>query len=193
MVTKENTRDKVLQVAERLIQSRGYNGFSFDDIAREVGVRKPSLYYHFATKADLGAEVVRVYTQSFAASLQRIEQEHDDARTTLAGYVELFTETYKTDCLLCLCGILGAERNTLPEEIRTEIAQFFELNLEWLTRVIQTGQKTQRLSPRQAPAKAAAMLLASLEGAMIVGRGTRSSSLVAEVGAMVLANLVGES
>jgi TetR/AcrR family transcriptional repressor of nem operon len=186
-----STRDKVLAIAERLIQTRGYNGFSFDDIAREVGVRKPSLYHHFATKADLGAAVVRGYTRKFAGALARIEQDHDDADEALARYVRLFTDTYATSCQLCLCGILGAEKNTLPDGIREELAGFFDLNMAWLTTLIGKGQRDGRLAAGNPPEKAAQFLLSSLEGAMIVGRGTGSSGNVAEVGAMALAYMAG--
>jgi TetR/AcrR family transcriptional regulator, transcriptional repressor for nem operon len=60
-----NTREQIVRVARNLIQTRSYLGFSFQDIADEIGIRKPSLYHHFASKEALGVEVLRQATRSF--------------------------------------------------------------------------------------------------------------------------------
>ena len=52
------TANRILDVAERLVQLRGYNAFSYADVAKAVGIRKASLHYHFATKGDLGLALV---------------------------------------------------------------------------------------------------------------------------------------
>src|SRR4026207_1976617 len=44
------TREKILDAAQDLIQTRSFHGFSFQDIADRVGVRKPSLYHYFDSK-----------------------------------------------------------------------------------------------------------------------------------------------
>jgi TetR/AcrR family transcriptional repressor of nem operon len=48
----------ILEVAERLVQRRGFNGFSHADVAEEVGTTKPALHDHFARKAELGAALI---------------------------------------------------------------------------------------------------------------------------------------
>src|SRR5579862_1588267 len=58
---KSSTRDRILDIAQRLIQSRGYNAFSFDDLAEELDIRTASIHYHFPTKADLGIALLRRY------------------------------------------------------------------------------------------------------------------------------------
>ena len=42
-----DTREKILNSAQGLIQTRSFHGFSFQDIANEVGIRKASLYHYF--------------------------------------------------------------------------------------------------------------------------------------------------
>ncbi len=51
----EETQTRVLDIAERLAQTRGFNGFSYADVASELGVTTAALHYHFAGKADLAA------------------------------------------------------------------------------------------------------------------------------------------
>ena len=56
-----DTATRILDVAERLAQTRGFNGFSYADIAAEVGITKAALHYHFATKAGLGQALIGRY------------------------------------------------------------------------------------------------------------------------------------
>jgi TetR/AcrR family transcriptional repressor of nem operon len=49
-----DTRTAILDVAERLVQARGFNGFSYADIAGELGLTRAALHYHFSGKAELG-------------------------------------------------------------------------------------------------------------------------------------------
>ena len=53
------SKEAVLAVAKRTAMAHGYNGLNFRDIAAEVGVKAPSIYHHFPTKADLGTAVAR--------------------------------------------------------------------------------------------------------------------------------------
>ena len=47
-----DTAQRILDIAERLVQTRGFNGFSYADIAGALAVTKASLHYHFPTKAE---------------------------------------------------------------------------------------------------------------------------------------------
>ena len=75
---KANTATRILDVAERLVQTRGFNGFSYADIAAELGITKASLHYHFAGKAELGEALIVRYGERFADALAAID---DSART----------------------------------------------------------------------------------------------------------------
>src|SRR5271170_7068139 len=63
----------ILDVAEQLAQTRGYNGFSYADIAAELGVTKASLHYHFPSKAELGRALIVRYHGLFGAALDSID------------------------------------------------------------------------------------------------------------------------
>src|SRR5580698_7590129 len=92
-----DTADKVLDVAERLVQTRGFNGFSYADIAEELRITKASLHYHFATKAELGSQLIARYERNFLAALQRIQSEPLDAPGKLRAYVEIYSGVLKKD------------------------------------------------------------------------------------------------
>ncbi|MEM6598138.1 MAG: TetR/AcrR family transcriptional regulator [Cyanobacteria bacterium P01_C01_bin.69] len=175
MPTAENASasrsEEILSVAQNFIQSRGYNGFSYRDIAAEIGIKSASIHYHFPTKGDLGKAVTARYTEQFGKQLQRIEASADTAHERLKKYATLFRDTLIERHLLCMCGMLAGDIETLPELVKLEVAHFFEAQQQWLTGVITTGKTTGEISPAITAAAWATTLLAALEGAMLVSRG----------------------
>ncbi|HEU4671059.1 MAG TPA: TetR/AcrR family transcriptional regulator [Dyella sp.] len=183
------TAARVMDVAEALVQQRGYGGFSFDDVAQIVGIRKPSVHHHFRTKADLVAALARRYTERFESALAAIDVARRDPMARLRAYVQLFATTYAQDGRLCVCGMLGAESDALPTGVAEAVAEFFRLNLDWLTAAFRDAQQGGRVASSQRPAALAELMLSALEGAMVVGRGSRSGGGPAAVGKSLLAGL----
>jgi TetR/AcrR family transcriptional repressor of nem operon len=121
------TASQILDVAERLAQTRGFNGFSYADIAAELGITKASLHYHFPGKADLGRAIIERYSMEFAAALEGINTSGVAAPVVLERYVELYARVLR-DGRICLCGMLAAEYATLPDAMQQAIRTFFEDN-----------------------------------------------------------------
>ncbi len=55
----KDTREKILIVATRLFARKGFAGTSMDEIADEVGIKKASLYHHFASKHEIYDELIK--------------------------------------------------------------------------------------------------------------------------------------
>src|SRR5262249_58801784 len=70
-----STAERILDTAQALAQVRGYNGFSYADISAELAITKPSIHYHFPSKAQLAEALIARYQRRFAAA----RQEGDDA------------------------------------------------------------------------------------------------------------------
>lgn len=168
MVREESkTRRRILDVAQELIQTRGYSAVSFHDLAERVKIRTASIHYHFPTKRDLGVELVRRYRDSFAAARDSIDRAEPDAARRLDRYVETVRAAFKATGRMCLCGILAAEASALPPEVVREVRRFFEENEAWLARVLAQGRAAGRLQFDEKPAEAARALFAALEGALM--------------------------
>src|SRR5437588_12303592 len=88
--TERSTAERILDIAERLVQTRGFSNFSYADIAAELGITKASLHYHFPGKAELGEALITRYAERFAEALGRIDDEQPDARHKLEAYAELY-------------------------------------------------------------------------------------------------------
>lgn len=163
------TAERILDVAERLIQTRGYNGFSYADISAKMGITKASLHHHYRTKAELGRQIVARYGASFRAALGTIGASGEPAPEQLASYVRLYGDVLR-DQKMCLCGMLAAEHLTLPAPMNDELRRFFDLNEEWLARVVEEGRAAGTLEFDGPPREVARLLLGALEGAMLVAR-----------------------
>ena len=155
----------ILDVAEQLAQTRGYNGFSYADIAVKLGVTTPSLHYHFASKADLGCALIERYREVFGAALEAIDKHTVAPRDKLRQYVGLYDSVMMND-RMCLCGMLAAEYATLPATMQA----FFDANERWLTGVLESGIRAGQFLIKQAPNARARVLLGALEGAMLMAR-----------------------
>ena len=163
------TVDQILDVAERLAQTRGFNGFSYADVATELGITKAGLHYHYPTKADLGRALIERYSTTFGDALQAIEASGEQAPAQLERYVDIYAGVLKAG-RICLCGMFAAEYTTLPDGMQKAIRGFFDLNERWLSRMLETGRKDGTLAFDGSPHEGAAAITAALEGAMLLAR-----------------------
>ena len=163
------TAERILDIAERLVQERGFNGFSYADVAGELGITTASLHYHFPGKAELGHALITRYTQRFVAALEHIDHDVPDAPSRLEAYAGLYADVLKGK-RMCMCGILAAEYRTLPQPMRTAVTHFFDENTRWLAQLLTQGIADHTLNVDGTVQDTAQNILATLEGAMLVAR-----------------------
>jgi TetR/AcrR family transcriptional repressor of nem operon len=170
---------QILLVTQTLVQENGYNGFSFRDVAQQVGIKSASIHYHFPTKNGLVQAATQQYRLSFNQLLEDIEGQNTSAPQQLEQYAVLFQNTLKQQ-RMCLCGILASEVDSLPDEVKQEIDIFFNDQTRWLERVIAQGQKTGTINPALNAADLAFSYLSTLEGAMVVAKSQNKPSRLAK-------------
>ncbi len=189
MAGPPDTPQRILDIAERLVQTRGFNGFSYADIAEAMKVTKASLHYHFPSKAELGKCLIERYEKNFLAALAGIEGQTADARERLRRYVAIYAGVVR-DNRMCLCGMLAAEFGTLPEPMRDDMRHFFDENERWLVGVLKEGKRARVLTFKGSPAEAARALVGSLEGAMLLARSYGDPARFNAVSDRLVADLV---
>jgi TetR/AcrR family transcriptional regulator, transcriptional repressor for nem operon len=183
-----DTSQRILDVAERLVQVRGYNGFSYADIAAALRVTKASLHYHFPTKAELGRRLIERYTQNFLAALAKIDETSATGREKLQRYVAIYSEVL-TDNRMCLCGMLAAEYATLPKPVKSEVTRFFDANEAWLAGVLEQGQRADGMKLVGPSTEIARLVIATLEGAMMLARSYGDVARFDRAGQRLLADI----
>ncbi|MBE0610711.1 MAG: TetR/AcrR family transcriptional regulator [Dehalococcoidia bacterium] len=166
---RRDTAQEILDVAQSLAQTRGYNGFSYADISHVLGITKASLHYHFPTKEALGQALMERYADQFRSALAGIAETASSALEMVERYVCLYRDVLVVD-RLCLCGMLAAEVTTLPPSIQDEVRAFFDMNERWLSDAFARGRQEGTLRIEQEPAEGARLFMGALEGAMLVAR-----------------------
>jgi TetR/AcrR family transcriptional repressor of nem operon len=169
MQERVDTTEQILDAAQHLVQTRGYNAFSYADISAQVGIRKASIHYHFPSKSDLGKALVARYRETFRKKRAQIDRKTNDPRLKLDQYVQLYFDGLR-DERLCLCGMLAADFNTLPQAVREEVKSFFADNEAWLAKVLTDGCQAGVIRCDGLAEVEAQLLLAGLQGAMLVAR-----------------------
>ncbi|MCW3020614.1 MAG: regulatory protein TetR [Solirubrobacterales bacterium] len=187
---RESTRSRILDIGERLVQVRGFNGFSYADVATELSVTKASLHYHFPSKADLGEAIVTRYAERFADALASIDAEVAAPPAKLAAYADLYAEVLR-DERMCLCGMLAAEYETIPSPIRGAVVRFLDDNEAWLALVLERGRRDGSLSFVGSTAVLARSIVGGLEGALLIARPYRAVERFETAAAQLLASLAG--
>ena len=181
-------REQILASAQQLVQQRGFNGFSYADIADEVGIRKASLHHYFPTKADLGKVLIDLYTEGLESELLRIGGLHTRADAKLEAYFAIFRSTLQAD-RMCLGGMLASEALTLDPAVLPGLKHFFTRNIEWLAEVLAAGNSQKLFALTGTAADHARMLLAALQGALLIARATGDHKTFDKTASLLMSSL----
>jgi TetR/AcrR family transcriptional repressor of nem operon len=184
------TAERILDVAEDLVQRNGFNGFSYADVARELGLTTASVHYHFPGKAELGEALIARYTQRFTSELESIDGEQGAPAARLRACAALYAEVLR-EGRMCLCGMLAAEYDTLPGPIRGGVVRFLDDQEAWLARVLADGRREGSLSFTGSPRETARGILGGLEGAMLIARPYRDVERFRRTSSQLLSSLAG--
>jgi TetR/AcrR family transcriptional repressor of nem operon len=185
------TASRILDIAEAMVQTRGFDGFSYADVASELELTTPSLHYHFHSKAELGEALIKRYTTRFLAALDTIERRPGSSVNKLEAYASVYAEVLRAR-RMCLCGMLAAGYDTLPESMRLAVIRFFDENEGWLARVLERGAEEGTLVFAGSASAVARSIISGLEGAMLIARPYDDVARFDSVANRILAGLVNK-
>jgi TetR/AcrR family transcriptional repressor of nem operon len=176
----QTVREQLLQHAQSLLMTRGYNGFSYRDLAELVGVKTSSIHYYFPTKEDLVLEAVSVYSGEVMAALRDIDPALP-AEEKLERYAKQFGRVLGDGDQICLCGMLAADIESLPDNVRQAVQAFFNANEAWLAKVLAEGGASGTLRVNGKPESAARALYAAFQGSVLASRLFNSKARLEDV------------
>jgi len=156
-----------MDIAKAMVQARGYNGLSFRELAKEVGVKSASIHYHFPTKGDLAAAIARRYTEDGLAYLSNLSAEKPDMQSCFTQYTDIFRGSLVNNNRMCLCGMMAAEYEDLPADVRIEVESFTAANVKWLAETLISFLPDIEVHLSEERALA---IFAAIEGAQLVAR-----------------------
>jgi TetR/AcrR family transcriptional regulator, transcriptional repressor for nem operon len=147
-----DVKTAIMDAAERRMQAGGFGGFSFREIAADVGIKSSSVHYHFPTKEDLAAAVIRRWAEETSKFIDKeLEKDPDPVR----AWTNAFRGTALSEGRMCPCTVLGAASQDLPPEVAREVKGFFKMCLD-------------KLVAEGLSASNAAEVLSTITGALVV-------------------------
>jgi TetR/AcrR family transcriptional repressor of nem operon len=171
MTNLSSTADDILRCARALIVAGGYNGFSYADISKVVGIRNASIHHHFPSKSDLVRVLVAQYRQEAEAGIAELERTVTGPAEQLRAYTG-----YWEACIMdatapfCVCALLAGQIPVLPEQVATEVRAHFRALSAWLTSVLERGAKQGSLHLTGTAKGEAETFMATVHGAMLSAR-----------------------
>lgn len=156
-----SVRTSILDAAERRFRSRGYHGFSFRDVAKDVGIKTSSIHYYYPAKGDLAAEVLRRYT---TRSLERLGPADDDR--DLSQKLELAEQAFGALAIEgdgCVSSFFANEVEEIPDAAAAATRDFFVALLGWFDTAFASAGYSESRSR-------AATRLSLLQGALLLSR-----------------------
>ena len=165
-----NTSDKILDIAEDLLAKRGYNAFSYKDIANEIGIKTSSIHYHFPAKTDLVKSIMLRYRMAVEELLETLDSKNISNEDKLNALLEVIIhDTYKRKKRMCIGGILAIDVLQVDDVVISEVKKFFLLIEKWV-------EKTLNESGVENSKRKAQAIMASIEGTLLLARLYNDSS-----------------
>ncbi len=149
------TRDSILQLSDQLIRDRGFNGFSFHDISKTIGIKTASIHYYFPTKSELGAATVRMHQERLEFLRESLKNRSPQAK--LEGFFSIY-DTAKREKRVCLVGSLATDLNTVEDNVKVELKILAASILEWVIQILEEG-KAKRVFYFAIPARTKALMV----------------------------------
>ena len=169
-VAMPDTADQILDIAEQLLQSRGFSAFSYADISKRIGTTKANIHYHFPSKAELGDALIDRYRSRYQGMIEEAEREGLTNREKMERYFQTFYDLLNAHDRICYGGTLGASYNALPEQMQERTDQMVREHLQWLADTLSGGREEGEFYYSDTAAETALMIVASLQGGLQIVR-----------------------
>ena len=165
----KDTRTKILDVAEDLIQRMGVNAMSYKHISEAVGIRKPSIHHHFPKKENLVEALLERCHTTYGGRYKAIVEEGLAVPATLRELAAVFEEGLASG-KICLMGTIGADRGTLQEKSQLILEQTLQGTITIFSRAFAQGQKEGSLRLSDDPGTMAFIFFSFLIGTQVIAR-----------------------
>ena len=181
MTKGEQTRRKIVAAAAPIFNKRGYEGSSLSDLMEATGLKKGGIYRHFATKEELAAEAFDytweaawdarwLHVDEKANGIEKLKQlvaNFIDHRSPVAG-----------GCPILNTAIDADDGNPV---LRAHVAKALRTWMTRLQNIVEQAQERGETQHRVDPKAVATLIIASLEGALMMSRIHRNDEALRNI------------
>ncbi len=165
MQTASDTKTVILERAMALLQSRGYDGFSYKDISGPMGVKNAAIHYHYPSKTDLALAMIERYQGILREKTASFMAYGGSALEQLEGFISFTRSECQSDRTVCPLGALSVNIDALDEKVVKALQRFMKDTHNWLTRVLEVGREQGQITFEGDADKRAWTLMSVFQGA----------------------------
>jgi TetR/AcrR family transcriptional repressor of nem operon len=164
-----DTRSRILETAQPLLQRRGFNGFSYRNLADGLGIKTAAVHYHFPSKTDLGVELAAELRRGFQRWAADVDARIPSPRERLDAFFDMHRQFLDEQAASPL-GVLEAEYSSLPDRMRQGVRSLASEIHGWLARTLRQGLDSDELAFAGDADDQAIVLGATVRGALHLAR-----------------------
>lgn len=168
-ITMSVTREKIIELGEDLIRTKGYNAFSYQDISTALNIKNAAIHYYFPSKKNLGTSIVKTNIQRFEEMIDNIHSRNFDELQQLEIFVKIYVKSHREQ-KLCIFGSLGPDYSTLSESTQAEFTKMVDMVLKWLSGILASGRKKKIFAFKEEPPIRAFLVLSGLVASLQLSR-----------------------
>lgn len=128
-------KDEITEYALRLIKNKNFSSFSYDDIAKQMGITKAAVHYHFEKKEDLGIAVCQRLQAGLLKSFELCQVEMQLNKAHPWYFIESRVRTISPD-EICPILSLQSDYENLTENLRGKIQELSSNEIKLMTQLI---------------------------------------------------------
>lgn len=186
LANRKDTPAELKKVALELIQTRGYNAFSYQDLAERLKIRKASIHYHFPAKEDLGVGLLTDSLKRVSGWQDSINERGLTPLERIQAYFDYFKSISENCTRICPIGALISEWSTLPKKVQATAGAVIKRHQDWLRGVLEQGRKEGVFAARGPVGEQAQFIYASIQGALQTSRAQNNPDYYPQVTRQIL-------
>lgn len=184
-MTLDQTKAKLLDAAQALVQSRGHNAYSYRDLSAEVGITTAGIHYHYRSKDDLGAAMVARYREAFNEYMARVAATQAGLKDRLVASAQIFLDSLHQGKKVCVCAALAGEFHSLPDAMKAEVHRLIEDSEGWFYRFLMEGKVHGELKAELDPKQLSALWYGTLQGSLLMARASEEHRLQSAISSLL--------
>jgi TetR/AcrR family transcriptional repressor of nem operon len=165
-----STRQQIIEYSADMLRANGFEGFSYLDISRHLGITKASVHHHFPKKVDLGLALCDWTQDWFEQGISHFDTKATSNWNKLERYVRAAMKHSLNEQKLCPISAFYSDLNKLPDSIKERVKALDDYELDWVTQVMQDGIENNEFTANQNPRALASLFIFSCKGALYYAR-----------------------
>jgi TetR/AcrR family transcriptional repressor of nem operon len=163
-------KTQVLHQASRMLLARGFHGFSLQELAEGLHIKKASLFHHYPSKKALVIELYRFYQKAFTDWAEKHENLPPEKQ--LLAYAKKLTTWICEKQRVCPVGALSLEWHLVDPELQSEMKNLHQLHRRWLLELFKN------IDVKVPKAQAVSGAMALIQGSIQIARIKEDPRLV---------------